>query len=177
MASDEDLMARVAAGDMAALAELCRRYERPLYRFLARWAGETDAEDLYQETWLHVVRGAARFDRTRRFSTWLFQVALNLARDAHRRRRPEEHDDGALATAPADSRELDAAEAGIDARRLLASLPEPQRTVLVLRYYHDMSETDVAAIVGCPPGTVKSRLHHALRTLLAQVRGERGAAS
>src|SRR3954463_9855281 len=111
MASDEDLMARVAAGDMAALAELCRRYERPLYRFLARHTGEVDAEDLYQDTWLHVVRGAAGFDRSRRFSTWLFQVALNLARDAPRRRRPEERGDDALAALPERTAGLDAAEA------------------------------------------------------------------
>ena len=177
MASDEDLMARVATGDAAALAELCRRYERPLYRFLARHAGPTDAEDLYQETWLHLVRAATRFDPARRFSTWLFQIAVNLARDAHRRRRPETRDPADLAAIAADTGSVAAAEAAIDARRLLAALPEAQRTVLVLRYYHDMSETDVAAIVGCPPGTVKSRLHHAMRTLLALVRDEKAGAA
>src|SRR5882724_10741370 len=104
MASDEDLMARVATGDAAALAELCRRYERPLYRFLTRHAGPTDAEDLYQETWLHLVRAASRFDPARRFSTWLFQIAVNLARDAHRRRRPETHDPAELAAIAADTR-------------------------------------------------------------------------
>lgn len=172
MASDEDLMARVAAGDATAFTELCRRYERPLYRFLVRHTGETDAEDLYQESWLHVVRAASRFDPGRRFSTWLFQIAVNVARDAHRKRRPEARDPAVLEEVVGDSRGLDAAEAGIDARTLLAALPEAQRTVLILRYYHDMSETDVAAIVGCPPGTVKSRLHQAMRTLLALTRDE-----
>ena len=177
MASDEDLMARVAAGETAALAELCRRYERPLYRFLARHVGSADAEDLYQETWLHAVRAASQFDRGRRFSTWLFQIALNLARDAHRRRRPEERDPSVLADIPAVDRPIESAEAGIDARRLLAALPESQRTVMILRYYHDMTESDVAAIVGCPPGTVKSRLHHAIRSLLTLTRDERGRPS
>ncbi len=177
MASDEDLMARVATGDASALAELCRRYERPLYRFVARYTGGADADDLYQETWLHVVRAAARFDPTRRFSTWLFQIALNVARDEHRRRRPEPRDPAALATIAGDTRATETAEAGVDARRLLAALPEAQRTVLILRYYHDMTDAEVAAIVGCPTGTVKSRLHHAMRTLLALARDQTGGGS
>src|SRR5881409_2846868 len=89
MATDEELIAAVASGDGRRLEELCRRWERPLYQLIARHTGGRDVEDLYQETWLRVVRAARRFDPGRRFSTWLFQIAVNLCRDWHRRPPPE----------------------------------------------------------------------------------------
>ena len=85
MATDEELIGAVADGDGRALEQLCRRYERGLHQFIFRHTGGRDVDDLYQETWLRVVRAAGRFDRRRRFSTWLFQIAVNLCRDWHRR--------------------------------------------------------------------------------------------
>jgi RNA polymerase sigma-70 factor (ECF subfamily) len=161
MATDEELVAAVAGGDERALGELCTRYERALHRFIYRHTGGRDVEDLYQETWLRVVRAASRFDPQRRFSTWLFQIAVNLCRDWHRRAPPDPIDPGPLPGGTG----LDPTEAALDARRLLAALPEAQRSVVVLRYYHDLSEEDVAAILDCPRGTVKSRLHHAMARL------------
>jgi RNA polymerase sigma-70 factor (ECF subfamily) len=163
MPSDEELMSRVATGDAQAFETLCRRHERPLHRFLWRHLGGRDVDDVYQETWLRVVRAAARFDPRRRFSTWLFQIAVNLCRDWHRSTPPEPHDPATLdAVAP----DLVARRgAAIDASRLLAALPEAQRAAVLLRYYHDLPEDEVAAILDCPRGTVKSRLHHAMTTL------------
>jgi RNA polymerase sigma-70 factor (ECF subfamily) len=170
MATDEELIGAVASGDARALAGLCQRYERPLYRFIARHTGARDVEDLYQETWLRVVRAAPRFDPRRRFSTWLFQIAVNLCRDWHRRPPPEPVDP-ARATQAAGAHDPAARfDAALDARRLLAGLPEAQRSVVVLRYYHDLGEAEVAEILGCPRGTVKSRLHHAIARLSALVR-------
>ena len=156
-------MTAVANGDGRALEELCRRYERGLHQFIFRHTGGRDVDDLYQETWLRVVRAARRFDARRRFSTWLFQIAVNLCRDWHRRPPPEPVD-------PADVEGSRVGTAGtpdasLDARRLLAALPEAQRSVVILRYYHDLGEDEVAEIVGCPKGTVKSRLHHAMARL------------
>jgi RNA polymerase sigma-70 factor (ECF subfamily) len=171
MPSDEELMEAVAAGDAGALEALSRRYERPLHQFLWRHLGGRDVDDLYQETWLRVVRAAARFDRRRRFSTWLFQIAVNLCRDHHRRPPDEPTDAAGLdAVAPDDIARRGAA---LDAERLLAALPEPQRAAVLLRYYHDLPEEDVATILGCPRGTVKSRLHHAMATL-KQLAGAEG---
>jgi len=185
MATDEDLIGGVASGDPHALEELHRRYERPLYQFLYRHTGGRDADDLAQETWLRVVRAAHRFDRSRRFTTWLFQIALNLSRDWHRRAPPLPVGDGDVPGAAfqpdtaADGASglgsTGATDAGLDARRLLAALPEAQRSVVVLRYFHDCSEDEVAEILGCPRGTVKSRMHHAMSRLTALARegGER----
>ncbi|HUE30642.1 MAG TPA: sigma-70 family RNA polymerase sigma factor, partial [Verrucomicrobiae bacterium] len=121
----------------------------------------------YQETWLRVVRAARRFDPQRRFSTWLFQIAINLCRDWQRRPPPEPVDP---ADAEARAGAPSAVDAALDARRLLAALPEAQRSAVILRYYHDLPEEEVAAILDCPRGTVKSRLHHAMRRLLELAR-------
>jgi RNA polymerase sigma-70 factor, ECF subfamily len=173
MQTDEALAARLADGDELALRELLRRYERPLAAFLHRQTAGRDVEDLYQETWLRVVRHADRFDADRRFSTWLFQIAVNLCRDWHRRPPPE-------ARPPADepaAAELERADAALDAAQLLARLPAAQREVVILRYYHDLSEDDVAKILDIPKGTVKSRLHQAIAHLAALVEAEKRAAS
>jgi RNA polymerase sigma-70 factor (ECF subfamily) len=173
MQTDEALAVRLADGDELALRELLRRYEDRLARFLHRQTGGRDVDDLYQETWLRVVQHAERFDPQRRFSTWLFQIAVNLCRDWHRRPPPEPR--------PLDSEtaaaELERSDAAIDAARLLSTLPDAQREVVVLRYYHDMTEDEVATILDIPRGTVKSRLHQAIARLAERVRGARRAAS
>jgi len=170
-ASDGRLMQRVAQGDASALAPLVARWRGPLFGFLARRAGESDAEDLFQETWIRVVRHGARFDPARRFSTWLFQIANNLCRDRARRlavreryrraHRAEARDDPARrAAAPLALR--------LDVRERVARLPDRLREVLVLRYYRELPEKEIAAVVGIPPGTVKSRLHAAVKALREQ---------
>jgi RNA polymerase sigma-70 factor (ECF subfamily) len=171
VSSDEALMARVQTGDEQALGELCDRFRGRLFGFLARRAGASDAEDLLQETWLRVVRARASYDPTRPFASWLFQIANNLCRDRGRRRRVEaggkeamrEHvraDGGRLAPPPLDLR--------LDVHRRLQALSDAHREVLVLRYYHQLQEPEIAEILGIPRGTVKSRLHHAVRALRGQ---------
>jgi len=178
MEADETLMAAVALGDGTALAELCRRWEQPLFRLLARQTGGRDVDDLYQETWLRVVRAAGRFTRGRPFRPWLFQIAINCCRDWSRRRRVDPLAHAAEAASEPSDRGNAQLDAALDAERLLATLPEAQRDVVILRYYHDLPEGEVAEILGCPPGTVKSRLHHAIARLVAAVRtgGARPAA-
>jgi len=171
MASDEALIAAVADGNEGALERLCARYEKPLYRFLARHTGGRDVEDLYQETWIRIVRAAPRFDPDRRFSTWMFQIAINLCRDWYRREPPQPVDPEKIAVLSENVDQNRKTEAAIDAHRLLATLPEAQRSVVILRYYHGLSEADVAEILGCPRGTVKSRLHNAIARLGALVAG------
>ncbi len=174
MATDEDLIAAVAAGDDGALAALYRRWERPLHAFLSRYTGGRDVDDLVQETWLRVVRAATRFDSRRRASTWIFQIALNLARDWHRRPPAEPADPARLADVVAPDA-LASVDAGIDVARLLAGLPEAQRAVVVLRHFHDLGEEDIAAILAVPRGTVKSRLHTAMARLVTLARPARVA--
>jgi RNA polymerase sigma-70 factor (ECF subfamily) len=170
MASDADLVVQVAGGDEAALRELLRRYERPLSSFIYRHTAGRDVQDIFQETWLRVVRQAARFDAAARFSTWLFQIAINLCRDWHRRQRDTEALDEQFASERDEAADT---ERRLDTLRLLARLPEDQREVLILRFFHDLSEKEVAELVGCPLGTVKSRMHHALAKLGQLVKSDR----
>lgn len=169
MVTDEGLVCELAQGNEAALAELLCRYERALAQFIDRHTAGRDVEDLYQETWLRVVRHARRFQPGKRFSTWLFQIAVNLCRDWHRRRKP---DSVPVAVDAIGAATMERVEAGLDAARLLLRLPEAQREVVILRYYHDLSEERVAEILECPKGTVKSRMHEALTRLAALVRKE-----
>ncbi len=111
----------------------------------------------------------ALFDTARRFRSWIYGIATNLARDLFRRRMTREralrdlatHPPAASGADPVDRREL---------RERIAGLPENLRAVLLLRYYEEMSEAEMAAILEVPRGTIKSRLHEALRRL----RGEYG---
>lgn len=178
MASDEELVGRLARGDPRALGHLLGRWDRPLHAFIARHTGGQpvqNVEDLRQETWLRVVRAAGRFDPTRRFTTWLFHIALNLCRDQARRvaETPLAPDaaeralaDGNGAPGGGDGADF-SLERALDARTLLARLPEAQRSAMILRYYHGLSEEETAAVLDCPRGTVKSRLHQAVSKLLA----------
>jgi len=173
--SDEDLMVRVQAGDEQALASLMGRWKSPLYGFLSRRADPDAADDLFQETWLRLVRARQRFDPRRRFSTWLFQIANNLCRDRWRRRSVErralqavrEHAEVLARPAPGPDEPVERSERRGRVLASLDALPERLREVLVLRYYQELSEKEIASVLGIPRGTVKSRLHAAANALRA----------
>jgi RNA polymerase sigma-70 factor (ECF subfamily) len=156
-------MVQVQAGSEGALETLVERWRARLFGFLQRRSGASEADDLFQETWLRVVRGRRGFDPRLRFSTWLFQIANNLCRDRFRRGIVSARGREALAELPPET----AADPSLrlDLARRLARLPDRLREVLVLRYYRDLGEREIAAQLGIPPGTVKSRLHAALRAL------------
>lgn len=160
-------MILVQRGDATAFEHLLQRYRQRLFGFLLRRASPQGIEDLFQETWLRVVRARESFDPARRFSTWLFQIANNLCRDGARRNVLEAKEQARLQSdAAAHGGDGGAAlDTKLDARQRLARLPERLREVLVLRFFEDLGEREIAEIVGVPPGTVKSRLHAAVRAL------------
>jgi RNA polymerase sigma-70 factor (ECF subfamily) len=174
VASDEELMARLQAGDERALAQLMQRYQGPLYGFLSRRVGSA-ADDVFQETWIRIVRARERFDTERRFAAWLYQIANNLCRDRYRRvdamRRAVDSfrvEDETLRETPESP-----ALAGQDAMRArLLALPDRLREVLVLRYYEDLGEEEMSRVLGVPRGTIKSRLHAAVKALRETMRNE-----
>ncbi len=161
--SDEALMRAAQRGDDRALSDLIARYRKPLYGFLWRRV-DGDVDDLFQETWLRVVRSRHLFHPERRFSTWLFQIANNLCRDRARRQAAEgrrrEHvaQTSAAHAAPESG-------ARLDARALLARLGDAHREVVISRYYQGHTEAETAELLGIPRGTVKSRLHAAMGRL------------
>jgi RNA polymerase sigma-70 factor (ECF subfamily) len=167
-------MQQVRAGDEGALEALIGRWKAPLFGFLLRRNGPADADDLFQETWLRVVRARRRFDPARRFSTWLFQIANNLCRDRARRGAAAARRRHALAELPAPAAGP-APGLRLDLERRLASLPDRLREVLVLRYLRDLGEREMSELLGVPPGTVTSRLSAALRALRGEAEEGGGA--
>jgi RNA polymerase sigma-70 factor (ECF subfamily) len=165
---DAELIRRWQEGDGVAFEELVRRWQGPIARFLARQVGRTElVADLCQEIFLRVFRAGPRYRAEGAFSTWLYQIALNVARDAGRRRRrqPEPLSDHELAEpgqseAACEQKELAAAVA-----RALAELSAPQREVLVLRHYEGMQFEEIARVLGTPASTLKSRFAAALDRL------------
>jgi RNA polymerase sigma-70 factor (ECF subfamily) len=166
MASDEELVGDVADGSEPALEELLGRYERPLKTFLLRNGAGADVDDAFQEVWIRVVKGAPGFDRSRRFSSWMFTIAVNCCRDQFARRSRMERPVEAVGE---DSHAAPSADR-VDAERLLGRLEPREREVLVLRYYNDMSEADMSEILAVPRGTIKSRLHSAVSKLARLVK-------
>jgi RNA polymerase sigma-70 factor (ECF subfamily) len=167
--SDADLMARWQQGDAAAFAALVRRWQQPVGRFLARLVGPADqVNDLCQEVFLRVYEAAGRYRETGAFSTWLYRIALNVARDAARRRRREPvplDSDEPLAGAPAPEVVCARQELARLISRAVAELPGPLREVLVLRHYEDMSFEQIARLTATPASTLKSRFAVALERL------------
>jgi RNA polymerase sigma-70 factor (ECF subfamily) len=166
--TDEQLIERIARGDSNALAALHARHAHAILAYLARITGdEPVAQDLLQETFLAAWHGARAFHGRSKARTWLFGIAHNKAGHWLRRRRPEslDEDDLIVDSAPAVPELADAAWMRERVTVALAQLPPSQRAVLELTFYHGLSCAEVAEVLDCPVGTVKSRAYLARRRL------------
>ena len=175
--TDEELVARSIGGDSDSFNQLVLRWERPIYALAYRTIGrEEDARDVCQETFLRAFRALPAFRGQAKFSSWLYRIALNLCHDWVRRQRrapvlqaPEGVDlmELAAATEPSESIEDLVARKGMAelVQRIMADLPEEQRTAIVLKEYHGMTFREIADLVGCPLSTVKTRVYQGLSVL------------
>jgi|SRR5687767_4006921 len=147
------------------VAEFCRREHPALVGALGLYVGDRDvAEDLAQETLLRVCREWPTVRRCDSPRAWAMCVAFNLARSRFRRAAVARRALSRLAGRAAVDDEADGAEV-LAVRRAVLGLPERQRRVLVLRYYADLLVRDVAALLSCPEGTVKTLTRQALAGL------------
>ncbi len=171
MATDEELVRDIRRGEMEAFDELYGRYSRRLYSYIFRYLGDRDqAEDLLQDVFLSVLRDRAFDLRQGRFRAWLFTVARNAClthiRDSSRRRdKVRDLGAGALELDGGASPE-EAAVRGEQAAAVqdaLRTLPRSQQDALVLKQVGNLTYRQIARIQGVPEGTVKSRLHNAIR--------------
>ncbi len=181
--TDENLMAAHLRGDAAAFPELVRRYGDGVLGYLCRMTGNRDqAEDLFQDTFKRVHEKAHTFRGTH-LKSWLFTIATRVAIDAARRRKrmrmlslDQQADCGADdgcplvettvapdATDPAD--DVVREERRQQVREAIETLPVKQRATLVLAYYQQLSYPEVADVMGCSVGTVKTQMSRALATL------------
>lgn len=176
MDSDERLVEAYRGGDQRALETLVHRYTRHLYNFIRQYAGgEREAEDVVQEAFIKAWRHLRTFDTAKSFKTWLFTIARNALIDLMRKRREvpfsdRENEDRDLLDLPDDDAALPeeafaALESAESVRRALETLPPKAREVLVLRYQNELNFREIAAVVGEPIDTVKSRHRRALQAL------------
>jgi RNA polymerase sigma-70 factor (ECF subfamily) len=173
-------MARLVAGQDPALDELMGRHAERLYHYLLRVVqNETEAADLAEESLVRVYQNRARFRPALRFSTWLYAIATNLARDLqrHRARHPNvsleaEHGETGLnfretlpEGRPNPGEALLATERTEAVRRAVAALPQDLRVPLLLAEYEDKSYAEIAEIVQCSAKAVEMRLYRARQEL------------
>lgn len=190
---DEELMKAYASGDMAAFDELYARHERPLFRFVRRVLGTAlaaQADEVFQDTWLRIVAARASFEpRGAAWRTWAFTIAHNLAVDrlrvAGREVTPDAGEDDAdplewLAATldvnhPSAEDEAYWRAAGRRLLHCLDELPQAQRAAFLLHHEDGASVEDLAARLGLPFETAKSRLRYALQKLRGCMRQYLGA--
>lgn len=167
---DDTLVARVAAGDDAALRELFFRHAPLLATRLRAVLPAADVEDVLQETFLAAWRGAGRYEPRGACGGWLWTIARRQAALLIRRRGPR------AAALPAEIATDDAVEDAMsrtDLEQAVAALEPADREVWHLMYEQDRSVAEVAERMGVPPGTVKSRAHRARRLLRTALGGTR----
>ncbi|MBL8178439.1 MAG: RNA polymerase sigma factor [Bryobacterales bacterium] len=173
-AHDDELMNRVREGDTDSLAHLFERHHRSLYRFFYQLCGSGGlAEDLTQEVFFRMLKFRATFQKDARFTPWMYQIARNVHVDHVRRKQAEvplyqEHSE----------REFDPLDPGLGPelnllrgadlailRKALQRLPAERRELLVLSRWQNLRYDEIAAIVQCEPGAVKTRVFRAMRQL------------
>jgi RNA polymerase sigma-70 factor (ECF subfamily) len=172
---DEALIVRIAAGDKLAMRALFARHHVRLYRYALRFVRDQQlAEDLVSEVFLAVWRHAAMFEARSAASTWLLAIARFKALSFLRRRGDAQMDDE-TAAAIADTADdpevtIRKKQQGELLRDCLVRLSPDHREIIDLVYYQGMAIAAVAAIVGIPENTVKTRMFHARRQLSVQLR-------
>jgi RNA polymerase sigma-70 factor (ECF subfamily) len=167
-------MRRFQRGDARAFPELVRRHRGPVFAFVLRWTSDrARAEDILQETWLKVVRGAEAWSPRARFSTWLYTIARNACVDGARRERSRASEPLEAEPAADERSSPERAAASSELRPVLAAaiaaLPESQREVFLLREMGGVPFHEIARITGAPEPTVKSRMRYALEALRARL--------
>ena len=186
-ALDRADMAALCVGRDAALDALMERHAGLLCRFLVRLLqDEEEAADLAQTAFVRVYQNRDRFDPAKKFSTWLYAIAANLARDRQRWLGRHPHvsldatagvESGAVGDllpheSPGPAELADVAERAALVRAAVAALPEDLRVPLVLAEYEDMSQADIGAVLECSAKAVEMRIYRArqqLRQALAKL--------
>lgn len=180
--TDGELIDQFVGGNLHAFNTLVWRWEKPIYNFILRYVDDAEeARDLCQTTFVKVYRNLHRLRDRERFRPWLYQIAVNLSRDAlkKRRRSPvysldalrETSSDGKteIATVPDTThdpdRHVQQAEVVQWIRRALAQIPDEQRIVVIMKQFQGLKFTEIAEALDTPLNTVKSRMYYGLTAL------------
>jgi RNA polymerase sigma-70 factor (ECF subfamily) len=175
-------------GDRRAFAELVEMYKDKIYHLGYRMLNQRqEAEDIVQETFLRVYKNLDRYDENQKFSTWIYRIATNLCIDRLRKRKPSYSIDAELtenegtdwhALLASDDAspetELILSETQQHIREAIQSLPDKYKSVVVLRYLHDLSLQEISDILEMPVTTVKTRVHRGREFLRKKLESEYG---
>ncbi len=187
--ADEDLMRRYCAGDASAFDMLYFRHKGPLYRYLCRQIGSTQADELFQDIWMKIVKARHSYFATAKFTTYLYTIAHRRLIDHYRRHSKavmmsydENADrDGDCDTPPAilAGRESDQPEHTVDRQRqvarlfeLIDQLPAPQKEAFLLQEESGLSVEEIATATNVNAETAKSRVRYAVQKLRKGLKNE-----
>jgi RNA polymerase sigma-70 factor (ECF subfamily) len=177
--SDNDLIARFKCGDAAAFAALVRRWEQRVYGLAYRMTGNAeDAADVRQVAFLRTYGSLGTLNGRAAFSTWLYQVVLNLCRDRRRALQVRaRHTEGMAARCreregdtSSPVKESEQREISHQIAAAVAGLPQPEREIIVLRHYQDLTFSQIAEVLDTPASTIKSRMTRALGMLRSRLK-------
>jgi RNA polymerase sigma-70 factor (ECF subfamily) len=182
--SVETRLAKLArAGDREAFEELVQLYKDKIYHLAYRMLGNRqEAEDAVQETFLRVYMNLGRYDEAQKFSTWIFRIGTNLCIDRLRKKKPNYSLDSELPegdggdwysmlpseeASPEDQFVLSETQRHI--RKAIEAMPDKYKSVVVLRYLHDLSLQEIGDVLDLPVTTVKTRVHRGREFLRQQL--------
>jgi len=166
--TDTELVELALSGRVEAFNLLVWRWQRQLYNFLLRLSGDRSlAEDLCQEAFLRSYLNLRELREKERFASWLFRIAVNLYRSDRRRPSPLAAADLNDATDSAGEAHPMSREMQLAIRTLISRLRPELREVVFLRFFHGFQFEEMATILDCPVGTLKSRLYKAVDELRA----------
>jgi len=188
MQSIETRLARLAkTGDRGAFADLVDLYKDKIYHLAYRMLGNRqEAEDVVQETFLRVYRSLERYDESMKFSTWIYRIGTNLSIDRLRKRKATYSLDaevapdgegtdwhGMLASEePTPEGQVLLSETQRRIREAIETLPKKYKSVVVLKYLHDMSLQEIGDVLDMPVTTVKTRVHRGREFLRKKLESE-----
>lgn len=173
---ENELVTRAKFGDKQALGQIIEMYYSDVYKFLVRRHGNIDiAQDVTQNTFLKFSQSLSGYADKGKLRGFIFTIAVSCSNDFFRASRShdlslEEYEDTANEASPESSYELSDERERI--KSIVLSLPQGQRDVVILRYYHDMTHKAISKVLDIPVATVKTRLFRANNTLRKMLKGE-----
>lgn len=176
MIKDEQLMLRVAEGDLEAFSEIVRRHQRTAWRIALRFLGDpAEAEDIAQEAFLRILAAAPRYKPSATFSTYLYRVIARLCIDHIRKKRPLFTNTlpEAVDSSPDPAAALVQKDRDALVRQALDVLPSRQRMVVILKYYEGLRYGEIARAMGTTIKAVERLLGRARKRLQSSLSGIR----
>ena len=159
---EQVIILRCQTGDKDAFAELIKRYQAPLRYFISHLSSNNEVtEDIFQDTWLTVIRRICSLKKTEAFPTWLYRIARNKVYQQLRRKKQVRELNENIAVPNDTEDDVFSPEDAAKIHRCLKKLRPEHKEVLMLRFLEQMSYHEIAQVINCGLGTVKSRIYYA----------------